>query len=123
MEKPWQKFYTAAGSDGIDKFHLCQTVVKLILRHYPNHKMIIEKDSFIQNIIKFPNQSTHNWNFKVRCGHCTVQTSPKAECRTSIFPKSTNPTKSTKPTKASGSAGELRSKKRRRLGCQGGAVA
>ena len=22
----WQKFYTAAGSDGIDKFHLCQPV-------------------------------------------------------------------------------------------------
>ena len=26
----WQKFYTAAGTDGMDKFHLCEEVVEVI---------------------------------------------------------------------------------------------
>ena len=32
MEK-WQKFYTAAGTDGIDKFHLCHHHLRLLVKH------------------------------------------------------------------------------------------
>ena len=33
----WQKFYTAARSDGMDKFHLCSLVNQLHLKNLRNH--------------------------------------------------------------------------------------